>query len=165
MNNNPTTKHGIIINKNQAENSNLPKTLNKITLTKLYNKSKSSPIEFNSNLIRPHLIKNKSPQNQKNENNSNKLEIFFEGEDNKLKIKNFKIGYCELIKGNIYNLKICKKNINSVSNKYREYRNYETNLGSLIDYSNLIKMIIKLRLLIYNVINIQNQLNQNFEIK
>lgn len=129
-------------NKNNYKNFNLSNDSNK---RETENKIKNSSTPENDNKILSTKIKENLPKNRKIGNFANNQKIVFDDNFNNTDINKLKMGYCYLIKGYICNLKIFKKKKISISTKYNEYSKYENNFSSLIDYSNLIKMMIKLR--------------------
>jgi len=120
----------------ENENKIVATTNRNINVKKINHNSKihGNPLKIQKEEKLPNDMKELFEKTEKNENN--------------LKIKDFKLGYCELIKGYICNFKPFKKNNNPIHKKYSEFSKYESNFSSLIDYSNLIKMMIKLRIMI-----------------
>jgi len=146
-NNDLTTKQAILKNTKNEINLNSANDINNRSKTRLDNKSIITPKRINNNQSKQPAAEDSYPQNPKNLNNPINMQISIEKNENKLIIKNFKMGYCDLIMGYICNLKICKRN-NLRSYKHSEYSKYERGFSSLIDYSNLVKIIIKIRLMI-----------------
>jgi len=147
--------------KNNQNSLNAPNDdLNKRRKFQLENKIKTMEEKINHHQENTETIKkNESQENKSEKDLNNMVPYSIENKKSFIEIQNLKMGYCDLIKGYICNLKIFKNKKNPISNKYREFSKYETNLTSLIDYSNLIKMMIKLRIMIDGFIKQEKEIN------
>jgi len=114
----------------------------------------------------PSEIIGKLIQNLNNKITPKDIKNVNENNQNKLKIKEFNISYCEFIKGFIFNLKIFKNKCkdNQISQIYKEYSKYQKNLFSSIDYSDFTKTMIKLRIMIDGYLYNENLLSEKEEL-
>jgi len=137
--------------------------INNIRKTEFHNKIISPP-EKNKNLNNKlDKVEGNPIQKGKHFKNSSNLENSFKHNENIFELRNFAMGYCDLMIGYILNIRAFRKNSYFVSKKYRYFLKFETNLNSLIDYSNLIKMMIKIKIIFQIFKENENKLNYEDE--
>jgi len=135
---------------NNQSNNHIEKTVNENQFQKF--KEKSERNKYKIEIIK----RNSNQKSNKDDKIHNEIGIIVKNTSSNIDIRNLKMGYCDIIKGYILSFKIFKKKNYLVVKKYTEFSKYECNLTSLIDYSNLIKMMIKVRMMIDRLIKHEN---------